>query len=261
MAIVNCRECGAQVSSEAKACPICGIEYPYQAKLIGSSIEYFFSSLVKITGIVCMVAGLAATLTGYWGWVVGVPLIFVGAVMFVVPGFSASLLICWLIWARTHSDSVEVEAISMPDKIGEEYSTKDSIGNSIKYIKTTKNKCDSNVTYQTKVGKLDILKGDDPSNIIGKYLFINGVRQSVVVSDYCPSIVKNSNGFEYYIFYAGDGGNACDGPFVVMAINNNSYRFHAIESCYGKDNLIKYKALGFNGLSVEFNNPNLGSLR
>ncbi|WP_337262694.1 MULTISPECIES: hypothetical protein [unclassified Serratia (in: enterobacteria)] len=33
MALKNCRECNAQVSSQAKVCPSCGIKKPYQSKI------------------------------------------------------------------------------------------------------------------------------------------------------------------------------------------------------------------------------------
>lgn len=99
MALIKCRECGTQVSDAAKSCPYCGVESPSTARLVSSGIEEAVHSIVKVLGVIAIVSGLAAVLSGYLGWIVGAPLIAIGAIMYVAPGFSASLLIIWLVWA------------------------------------------------------------------------------------------------------------------------------------------------------------------
>ncbi len=55
MPLVNCPECGKQISDEAKRCLNCG--YPMRAKQQYFGIRAVMASTVIVIGLVCLVAG------------------------------------------------------------------------------------------------------------------------------------------------------------------------------------------------------------
>jgi hypothetical protein len=54
MAIVKCRECGKDVSTEAKSCPHCGVAKPVPPSKTGNYIKLAFGALLVIAMVRCI---------------------------------------------------------------------------------------------------------------------------------------------------------------------------------------------------------------
>ena len=141
-------------------------------------------------------------------------------------------------------------SIEGKEGVGEVFNGVDGGGSDIEYIFNTKSGCTGGNYYSTSVGGVSIEV--EPRQSLEKTLIINKVKQDVKINDACPVWVKTKNGYEYFIFYAGDFGNACAGPHVVMAFNKSGYRLHKLDTCVTREDLISKKLISFDRLSIDF---------
>ncbi len=69
MAIINCRECGKEISDKAYACPHCGypikdhVQKTYSLRM-GQITESSFAKFLKICAYICWILGIIVAITG-----------------------------------------------------------------------------------------------------------------------------------------------------------------------------------------------------
>lgn len=132
----------------------------------------------------------------------------------------------------------------------------DAAGSKMRYIENFGAHCsgeNGSNKYKINLGVVEISKID----FFQKRLSINGVEQNLKINDLCPDIIAGDDVYEYLVFYAGDFGNACDGPFVIMSSSATDYKFYEINTCKGIDYIIKNKYIRFVGLDLKSKDPNL----
>lgn len=106
------------------------------------------------------------------------------------------------------------------------------------------------VTFHEINSNIGMIKTHETGNAFERLLMINGTAV-VAVSEGCPELIRKTNDFQYWAYYAGDGGNACAGPFVILSTGQGGYKYIVSEAC---DSLERLKSrLRFNGLDVVIN--------
>lgn len=142
------------------------------------------------------------------------------------------------------------------NQLGKSKAFVDAAGKKMRYVENFGGHCsdeNKSIKYKINLGVVEISKLDN----FQKSLSINGIDQNFKINDLCPGMIAADDGYEYLVFYAGDFGNACDGPFVIMASNNALHKFHKINTCKGIDDIVQSKSIRFMGLDLNSKIPNL----
>lgn len=121
---------------------------------------------------------------------------------------------------------------------------------------------DKVVRYKTNLGDMTVESLSDTPWDKKMQVKVGGkqIRELVKVSK-CPDLWSSTNGFEYWVFYAGEGGNACDGPYKILSLGEGRTSVSNVDTCYGFDVLMDKNSITFNRHNIQFVEPNLGPLR
>lgn len=129
----------------------------------------------------------------------------------------------------------------------------DIFANSLKKNGLSKGECKSpdekGDYFLTNIGVMTI----DEINPAQRYVKIGGVLISELTETMgCIETWKKNDGYQYRFFYAGDGGNSCDGPYIVLSTGEGVYHTAKIDTCDGSEEI--YNSLIQGRLNLEKHN-------